>query len=439
MNPALRKWLAFGTGVGIEIGARDLRVVAVRVRPNGIELIGDLIIDSFAERPAAQWGADYARFLTTIGASHIAAWALLPRSDVIVRQVALPGVSRRDLPAAIGYQIESLHPYTEEDAVFAWAPTETDGSVLVGITRREIVDRYTAVFAEAGIRIGAITFSAAVIYSSLRLLGTAPAAGVLALHQAGDSLEIYGESPARPVFSALFDAVSPVMVDRAKGLALSELRLPDETEPAPMASALPQPVRVPDAYNLEPAALSYAAAIASSCPRLSLQANLLPENQRAINSRAMYIPTAALAALVILGALGLWGYLKYEEKQYRDVLQAEIARLEPQARQALAMDKAIENARRRTLVLDDFRKRTRADLNALGELTNILQPPTWATSMELTRDSLRLGGETDQAAALLKTVDGSQMFKGSEFTMPITRIATGETYTIRARRLETAK
>jgi hypothetical protein len=31
------------------------------------------------------------------------------------------------------------------------------------------------------------------------------------------------------------------------------------------------------------------------------------------------------------------------------------------------------------------------------------------------------------------------MFKGSEFTMPIARIATGETYSIRARRLEAAK
>jgi len=439
MNRTLRKWLAFGTGVGIEIGQRDLRVVAVRVRPNGIELIGDLIIDSFVERPAAQWGADYSRFLDTIGASHIAAWALLPRSDVIVRQLALPGVSRRDLPAAIGYQMESLHPYSEEDAVFAWAPTETDGNVLIAITRREIVYRYAALFAEAGIRVSAITFSAAVIYSSLRLLGTAPPAGFLALHQAGDSLEIYGESPARPVFSALFDTPNPFAVDRAKGLALAELRLPDETEPAAMADAIPQPKRVPEAYNLEPAALAYAAAIASACPRLSLQANLLPEDQRAINSRAMYIPTAALAALVILGALALWGYTKYEEEQYRKALQAEIARLEPRARQAVAMDKAIDIARRRTLVLDDFRKRTRADLNALGELTKILQPPTWSTSMELTRDSLRIGGETDQAAALLKTVDGSPMFKGSEFTMPISRLATGETYAIRARRLEAAQ
>jgi hypothetical protein len=439
MNGTFRKWLAFGTGIGIEIGARDLRIVAARVRPNGIQLIGDLIVDSFAERPAAQWGAEYARFLRTIGASHIAAWALLPRSDVIVRHLALPGVSRRDLPAAIGYQIESLHPYSEEDAAYGWAPTETDGSVLAGITRRAIVDRFTALFAEAGIRIGAITFSAAAIYSSLRLLGTGPVAGLLALHQAGDSLEIYGESPARPVFSALFDAANPAAAHRAKDLALAELRLPEETEPAALASALPQPMRVPDGYSLEPAAPAYAAAIASACPRLSLQANLLPEEQRAINSRAMYIPTAALATLVILGALGLWGYSKYEEEQYRKALQAEIGRLEPQARQALVMDKTIDTARRRTLILDDFRKRTRADLNALGELTKILQQPTWATSMELTRDSLRIAGETDQSAALLKTIDGSRLFKGSEFTMPIARLATGESYAIRARRLEAAQ
>ncbi len=439
MNPVFRKWTSFGTGVGIEIGVRDLRVVAVRVRPAGIELIGDLTIPSFLDRPAAQWGAEYARFAENIGASHIAAWALLPRGEVIVRPIALPGVSRRDLPAAIGYQVESLHPYSEDEAAYAWAAAGSGGNVLVGITRRATVERYASLFAEAGIRLGAITFSAAAIYSSVRTLGAEPPSGFVAVHEAGDSLEIYGESPTRPVFSALFDASNPAMATRAKELALSELRLPAETKPAKLASTLPDPIALRPGYSLEPAALAYAAASAAACPRFSLQANLLPEAQRAINSRAMYIPTAALATLLVLAAVGLWGYTKYEEQQYRKALQDEIARLEPRARQALAMDKAIDTARRRTLMLDDFRKRTGADLGALAELTKILQPPTWSTSMELTRDSLRIGGETDQAAPLLKIVDGSPMFRGSEFTMPITRIATGETYAIRARRLEGAQ
>ena len=238
MSNQFRKWVAFGAGIGIEIGPRDLRVVAVRVRPGGIQLLGELVIESFAQRPADQWGADYARFAKSAGASHLAAWVLLPRTDVIVRQLALPGVSARDLPAAIGYQIESLHPYAEDEAAFGWAPLGAGGNVLIGITRREIVERYAALFAEAGIRVGAVTFSAAAIYSSIRLLGAPPASGFLALHHGEDQMEAYGESPAHAVFSTLLD-------ERATGQALAELRLPAGTEPEEIAGILPQPKRPP--------------------------------------------------------------------------------------------------------------------------------------------------------------------------------------------------
>jgi len=51
----LRKLLAFGSGVGIEIGATDLEVAAVRVRPTGIRVLGRVTIPNFAGRPAAEW------------------------------------------------------------------------------------------------------------------------------------------------------------------------------------------------------------------------------------------------------------------------------------------------------------------------------------------------------------------------------------------------
>jgi len=63
----LRKLLAFGSGVGIEIGATDLEVAAVRVRPTGIRVLGRVTIRNFAGRPAAEWGAEYARFLKSLG------------------------------------------------------------------------------------------------------------------------------------------------------------------------------------------------------------------------------------------------------------------------------------------------------------------------------------------------------------------------------------
>ena len=434
MSTGIRKWLAFGTGVGIEVGSRDLRAVAVRVRPNGVDLIGDMILERYQERPAAEWGSEYEAFARQIGVSHVAASVLLPRRDVIVRQIAVPGVSDSDLAAAVGYQIDSLHPYPEDEAVHTWARTGETGHVLVGIARREVIDRYIALFAEAGIKVASFTFSAASLFSSLRLLGAPPAEGFLALSVRGEEMEAYGESPSRPVFSAAFDVPSPAFADKARSLALSELRLPGELETSRIADVLPHPKRVPEGYDLAPAALPYAAAVASACPRLSLPLNLLPEQMRMVSSRAMYVPTIVLSVLVILGAGSLWGYTRYEDQQYRNRLEAEIARIEPLARKALTMDQAIDKARARTLLLDDFRKRTRADLDALNELTRIMQQPTWVSALELTRDGVRLNGETDQAAALLKIVDKSPLFEGSEFTAPIARVAAGETFGIRARR-----
>src|SRR5580700_9117240 len=78
----LRKLLQFGAGVGIEIAASNLEIVAARVRPNGVKVLGRLTIADFAARPAAEWGADYARFLSSHGLSHVSATVLLPRRDV---------------------------------------------------------------------------------------------------------------------------------------------------------------------------------------------------------------------------------------------------------------------------------------------------------------------------------------------------------------------
>ena len=62
-NSDLTKWLAIGTGVGIEIGSEDLTVTVVRLRPSGVRVLGELTIPRFREQAAADWGAAYAAFL----------------------------------------------------------------------------------------------------------------------------------------------------------------------------------------------------------------------------------------------------------------------------------------------------------------------------------------------------------------------------------------
>ena len=298
------RWLAFGGGVGIEIrgpaGSESLRIAAARIRPGGARELGTLSIADASHQAAGVWGSEYAVFLRKAGLSHVAATVILPRRDVILRPLVLPGVPDKDLAAAIEFQIEGLHPYAEDDAIYSWARIPETSSVLVAIARRAVPERYANLFAEAGVKVESFTCSAPATYSALRLLRVRSAArepGLLAYEATETGIEVYGESPARPVFSASFDAP----VDRALSLAVSELRLEEAVE----AQSLSQLLGVRDA-------LPYAAALASACPLLALPLNLLPAERRQTGSRLVWIPSAALGFAVVLLAVALAFFPHYE-------------------------------------------------------------------------------------------------------------------------------
>jgi Tfp pilus assembly protein PilN len=433
MIPAsLRKYLAFGSGVGIEItgprGAETLRVSAVRVRPTGARVLGGFSIENAAQQPAAEWGQAYSAFVKKLGLKHVVATVLVPREDVILRQVSVPGVSDKDLPAAIGFQMEGLHPYAEEDVVSSWArlsgtPKIGTATVLVAIARRAALERYSEWFAEAGIKVGSFTCAPAAIYSARRLFASTPPPAVLALEEVNGRVELYGESPSHPLFSAAFDATK----DRAIALACAELRL----DPAIYTAAEARSFH--GLLGAEPA-LPFAAALAGACPHLSLPVNLLPADLRASNSRALWIPTAVAGGLVLMAAVALAAYPSFEDSRYLRSLNGEIAKITPQAVMAAKLDKDIETTRQRTVLLDEVRKRSKADIDILGEMTRILPPPIWLNTLEINRKQVTVAGETDQAAPLLKQIDASPFFEQSEFSMQPIRNATGEIFRIRSNR-----
>lgn len=424
----LRKLLAFGTGIGIEIRGGDLEVVMARVRPAGVRVPGHLTIRRFRERPAAEWGAEYAAFLKQFGGGHLSATVLLPRRDVIVRQLALPGVADKDIEAAISFQLDSLHPYGEEPVDAGWVALGR-GAVAVGIVRRATQEQYLELFAAAGIAVACFTFSASALHAAVRLIAPPPD-GFVALSAADSgAVEVYGESPSRPVLSAEFR----LPAERAAAMAAAELRLPADTEPLPVECVLPVPLANPVENDLARRPLPYATALAAACPRLVRMANLLPPDRRSASSRALFIPTAIAAGLLVVLAGASLAYSSLEDRRYLRKLQAEIARLEPQAKRATAIEREIDRTRARARLLHDFRGRTRNDLDALNELTTVLPPPTWTNLVELSRESANISGEAEQAAALLKLLDGSPLFKNSAFNV-ISRTGSNELFRIQAQR-----
>jgi Tfp pilus assembly protein PilN len=425
-----RKLLAFGSGVGLEIGATDLEVAVTRVRPHKIQVLGRLTIANYAARPAAEWGAEYVRFLKASGAARLSATVLLPRREVIVRQIVLPGVASKDIEGAIRFQLDTLHPYGEADVVWGWSPLAY-GGVLVGIVLRSTIERYVSLFTEAGVAVRSFTFSAAVVHASIRLNGAAlPDGGFVALSRSAEgAVEVYGESPSRPLFSAEFDLAPP----RAAMLALSELRLAPDTAPKTLEEMLPIPVVNPVENDLSRNALPYATALSGACPRFAPAANVLPLEYRRFNSRAVFVPTMVLAALLLLVAGSMAAYASWSEKQYLKQIAAQIAKLEPLHKRADSLDKETERTRARALLLDQFRKQTRTDLDALNELTHLLEPPAWSNSLDLGRDSVRIVGSAPQTAPLLKILDASPFFEKTEIQMSAAQ-ASGETFQIRTNR-----
>jgi hypothetical protein len=419
----LRKLLAIGSGAGFEIagprGSESLRVSAVRVRPSGARVLGGFSIEDFARQPAAAWGADYAAFLGKLGLQHVAATVVLPRHEVIVRQLALPGISGKDLAGAVRFQMDSLHPYSEEDVLSSWTRLDDSSTVLVAIVKADVVGRYATLFAEAGVKIAGFTCSAAVTYSALRLFGGRPPAEVLAADTTAETVEIYGESPSKAVFSASFQ-LEP---ERAAALAAAELRF----------ESMPPLRNLAELLGADPA-LPYAAALTSACPRHCLPLNLLPAEQRQTSSPMIWVPSTALGALVLLAAAATTALPSFENRRYVGELAGEIAKVQPGVAQAAALDREIDLTRKRTILLDSFRARSKADMDVLAEMTRLLAPPIWLSSFELTAQQVAVTGETDQAAPLLKIIDASPQFQSSEFVSPPVRSTSGELFRIRTTR-----
>jgi len=424
----VRRILAFGTGAGIQIAGPDLEIAVARVRPTGVQVLARTTIPRFRDRPAAQWGAEYGALLQKLGTPHLSATVLLPRPEVIVRQIALRGVESKDLEAAIAFQLDGINPYGDQEVLFGWTPLG-EGGVLVGIVRREIVDRYLELFTEAGIATGSFTFVAAAIHGAIRLAAPPPRDFVALGHGDGSSVEVYGESQSRPVFSAEFDLPS----GKAAAMAAAELRLTPETAPIALEMLLPQPRLNPVENDLARNPLPYAAALTSACPRLAPAANLLPPERRESASRGIFIPTAVAAAalLILLGATLAWP--SYEQRQYLKELDAEIAQLRPKAARAAALDRQIDHTRARARLLDEFRTRTRSDMDAINELSRLFPLPAWANTIELSRDTALIIGEAEQAAPLIKVLDASPLFHNSEFN-GISKVQNAEIFRLHTQR-----
>jgi hypothetical protein len=494
-----RRWVAVGAGIGIECHGDDLLVTAVSVRFGKLTSLAELRIAGISQRPASDWGSEYADFLKRLELGHLAANLVLPRDAATVRVLPLPPLSPAEIEAAVGFQIDSLHPFADDPVVHAWARLNKAGAVLVAIAREETVRLWADRIVEAGISLTSMTVGAACIYSAFRLWGLPPATQFVAAEESASEVEYYGESPSRALLSHVVPATPPASLqsERTQIFLRSELRLDPETPCLRLRDLLPQPPawgalrngagspgpratpwsrilrsfqllrRTPDSLQLnsaQPAATApetadtqpvaplrefsesetesprsvrcYCAALSAACPWFAVSVNLLPAGMRKSNSRLIFVPTVVLAVLLLVCGIAYLAQSTWEARRYSRQLNAQIASVSPAAKKAAALDLQINDALSRTRQIDSFLARSKADLDALDELTRILPPPLFASSMTLSRDSVTLEGQAESAAGLLKIMDSSPLFYGSSFAGGIGHAANTDVFHIVTKRRE---
>lgn len=423
----MRSWLIFGTGLGIAENSDSLDVVIARSRSANPQMLASTTIHNFRARPAAEWGRELMQFLAGAGEPHLAATITLPREEVIVRTVQLPGVADKEVAAAMELQLETLHPYGDEEVAWSWLRARHD-TVLVGIVRRAALDFRETLFAEAGVPVAAVTFSSAAIHAALRIWSAPPASILLCSTSAAGRTEVYGESEARAVYSAEL-ASAP---ERVLAVARAELRL----DPAALAQQLIEGLPAPSPARVsEYSGVAWAAALAASAPFTTKLANFLPKERRAANARGQYLVTGVLAGFLVVGLLAAFvAFPAIERSNYLSSLNDEIRRLDPAARHAQNLEQRTGAARARVNMLDEIRRRPQTDLDVLAELTRLLPAQVWTNSIEIFPDSVVIAGEADQAAPLLKVLDSSPLFQNSEFALSVTRSSQLEQFRIKTMR-----
>jgi Tfp pilus assembly protein PilN len=445
-----------GSGCGIEIRGANLHVVAVKSRRAGLTVLGSAKIENFRERPAVEWGREYADFLASCGFAHVSATVSLPRDAVIVRHLQLPPMGEKERAAAVRYQLDGLHPFAEDEVFHAYAVLDADAkgpsAVVVVVAEQKTVTYYADLFEEAGVAVAGFTVSASALRAALKLRTDRLAAPLLVVNRNGQDLEIYGESKGRAALSVEFD-LGAVPAGRALQLAEADLRLdrgetamlalsgdPLDVDPAnaltpcSVGEIFPVPVSAPGDFDLARDLQSLAAAVESACPRLGWGANLLPAGRRRSDSRLVWIPTAVLAGLLALLGIGFLLRSTIQNRAYAAAIEQRLAALQEVVDSTQNNREAAADVRERIAVLEGQATRTLQDLRILSEISSLLPESAWLQSLTINDEGIRLSGETPNAAPLLGVLNQARTVQGVAFAASLVRRDDKERFEITAQR-----
>ena len=414
-----------------------------------IAALGGSRVEAFtvdAENPATALRAE----LDARGLPATKAFLAVARSAVTVKPIILPPVAG-DVRQMVGFELERHLPFPADDAFYDFAalppepgaerPAGVDEQrVLITAADRRVVDAALRLAEEARLRPLSLTVAAhnlptlARLPRGARVAWVHRAAGAIdLLFLVGDALALSRNLPGtddtlvadelrRSLVALRWREVDAVWVSGDADAPhaptsdpLSALGVP-VTEPAWTSRAQHQLGHLGAEQR---GALQLALAVAAGRSVRSLE--LLPaaaRPTRLTRPQAFTVGMAAVTAALAIVALLAPGW---REQRHLNRINVEMERVDPDVKAVDRVLRELERKRKLLATVDGVEAAGVRPLPVLRELTEIMPPDAWLTTISLDAKGVELTGAASAASALIPLLENSPRLERVEFASPVTR------------------
>jgi len=160
--------------------------------------------------------------------------------------------------------------------------------------------------------------------------------------------------------------------------------------------------------------------------------DLLPQRlrpRRLTRPQGITLAVAGATALLLVAALLVPGI---RERRHLEQINGEIARVDPQVRSIERTVRDLERKRKLLETIKSIDGSAIKPLPVLRELTDLLPPDTWLTTLSLDQKGVEVTGQAAAASALIPLLENSPRLERVEFSSPVTRGRDKEQFRIRA-------
>lgn len=381
-----------------------------------------------------------------------AAALALARSAVSVKQIELPPVTG-DTREMVGFELERHLPFTAEDAAFDFVtlpaePATDRGTpatpagerVLITAADRRVVDAALRLAEEARLRPLSLTVAAHNLPTLARMRRDRRVAWV---HRAGEATDLLLLQGDALLLSRSLPAADDASIADEIQRSLAAVRWREcnavwvsgdgEAPGAPTSSPLSSlgvPVveppwtavarqRLAGLPSEQRGALELAVAVVSG--RSTRPLELLPAAVRPRRlSRQQAVTVGMAAATVLLGLVALLAP-GWREQRHLNRLNAEIASLDPNVKDADRVLRELERKRKLIATADAVEAAAIRPLPVLRDLTELLPNEAWLTTVSLDPKGVELTGAASAASTLIPLLENSPRLERVEFSSPVTR------------------